>query len=52
MLVWDGNRFNIGEHKFQTIVELSDLFKLKNEDGYVIGKTRSYIDKEGLKKTS
>lgn len=45
MLIWDGNRFNIGNHKFQTIVELPDLFKLKNEDGYVIGKTRSYIDK-------
>ncbi|MDC7826144.1 class I SAM-dependent methyltransferase [Pseudomonas sp. BLCC-B13] len=45
MLVWEDNSFNIGKHKFQTIVELSDLFKLKNEDGYVIGKTRSYIDK-------
>ncbi|MCP8463083.1 class I SAM-dependent methyltransferase [Pseudomonas sp. ZM23] len=45
MLVWDDHRFTIRSHVFQTIRGLSDLFFLKEADGYILGKPRRYIDK-------
>lgn len=45
MLTWDENRFSIGSHTFQTLRELSDLFIMEEADGFVLGKTRRYIDK-------
>lgn len=45
MLVWDEHRFSISSHIFQTIRQLSDLFFLKEADGYILGKPRRYIDK-------
>lgn len=45
MLTWTGNRFVIGGRTFQVMVELSDLYTLRNQDGYILGKPRRYIDK-------
>ena len=45
MLVWEDNRFTIGNRTFQIMVELSDLFTMKNKDGFILGKPRRYIDK-------
>ncbi|MBD9680375.1 class I SAM-dependent methyltransferase [Pseudomonas sp. PDM18] len=45
MLVWDDHRFSIRTHIFQTIRQLSDLFSLKEADGFILGKPRRYIDK-------
>lgn len=45
MIVWDGGKFKIGDVRFQSISGLNELFTLKNEDGYVVGKFKSYIDK-------
>ncbi|QKE64248.1 class I SAM-dependent methyltransferase [Aquipseudomonas campi] len=45
MLVWEGNRFSIGDRKFQIMVELTDLYTLKNQDGFILGKPRRYLDK-------
>lgn len=45
MINWEGSRFRIGNSAFQTITNLSDLYVLKAVDGYILGKTRRYIDK-------
>lgn len=39
------NRFEIGSERFQLIEWVSDLGTLKDEDGFVVGKTRRGIDK-------
>lgn len=45
MLAWQDNRFTIGNRRFQTIVNLSDLYTLNIQDGLILGKPRRYIDK-------
>jgi cephalosporin hydroxylase len=45
MLIWEGSRFKVGNSTFQTITNLSDLFTLKEINGYILGKTKRYIDK-------
>lgn len=44
-LYWNDNGFKIGNHQFQIITKLHDLYLLKDEDGFVLGKTRRYIEK-------
>jgi cephalosporin hydroxylase len=44
-LSWNGNCFSIGEYRFQTIEQLSDLFTLKAENGFVVGKPRIHVEK-------
>ncbi|MCC5974114.1 MAG: class I SAM-dependent methyltransferase [Rubellimicrobium sp.] len=45
MIEWTGNQFKVGDISFQAIGDLDDLYRLSIADGYVIGKTRSYIDR-------
>ena len=45
MVLWSGHKFEIGGVTFQSINSLDDLFTLKDEDGYIVGKYRSFIDR-------
>lgn len=45
MISWEGSRFRIGGSIFQSVTKISDLFTMKEADGYILGKTRRYIDK-------
>ncbi len=45
MIKWNGNNFSIGNRKFQLSSNIPDMFRLKENDGFVIAKSRRYIDK-------
>ena len=45
MIRWENSHFFINQSKFQIITKLAEMYTFKCEDGYVIAKTRRYIDK-------